>query len=119
MEALHYYSTMFDSLEACNLPPQSTEKLLAEMYIQKEICNIVACEGPYRVERHEPLSQWRIRLASAGFKPLHLGSNAFKQASMLLTLFSGEGYTVEENNGSLTLGWHSRPLIAASAWQGF
>jgi DELLA protein len=46
-----------------------------------------------------------------------LGSNAFKQASMLLTLFSAEGYCVEENQGSLTLGWHSRPLIAASAWQ--
>lgn len=118
-ESLHYYSTMFDSLEACNLPPHSTEKLLAELYIQKEICNIVACEGPYRVERHEPLSQWRIRLGNAGFRPAHLGSNAFKQASMLLTLFSGEGFTVEENNGSLTLGWHSRPLISASAWQGF
>ncbi|GLJ44178.1 hypothetical protein SUGI_0921890 [Cryptomeria japonica] len=117
-EALHYYSTMFDSLEACNLPPHSTEKLLAEMYIEKEICNIVACEGPFRVERHEPLSQWRMRLGSAGFRPAHLGSNAFKQASMLLTLFSGEGFTVEENNGSLTLGWHSRPLISASAWQG-
>jgi DELLA protein len=38
---------------------------------------------------------------------------------MFLTLFSGEGYTVEESDGSLTLGWHSRPLIAASAWQGF
>uniref|UniRef100_A0A0C9QU48 TSA: Wollemia nobilis Ref_Wollemi_Transcript_9651_2476 transcribed RNA sequence n=1 Tax=Wollemia nobilis TaxID=56998 RepID=A0A0C9QU48_9CONI len=118
-QALHYYSTMFDSLEACNLPPHSTEKLLAELYIQKEICNIVACEGPCRVERHEPLVQWRKRLAGAGFRPAHLGSNAFKQASMLLTLFSGEGFTVEENNGSLTLGWHSRPLIAASAWQGF
>lgn len=119
VEALHYYSTMFDSLEACNVLPHSIEKLLAELYIQKEICNIVACEGPCRVERHETLSHWRMRLGRAGFRPTHLGSNAFKQASMLLTLFTGEGYTVEENNGSLTLGWHSRPLIAASAWQGF
>ncbi|GLJ52002.1 hypothetical protein SUGI_1105390 [Cryptomeria japonica] len=62
IEALHYYSTIFDSLEACRLPPESEQ-----------------------------------------------------QASMLLTLFpSGEGYRVEENNGCLTLGWHSRPLIAAS-----
>lgn len=118
VEALHYYSTMFDSLEACNVLPNSMEKLLAELYIQKEICNIVACEGRYRIERHETLSHWRVRLGRAGFRPSHLGSNAFKQARMLLTLFSGEGYTVEENNGSLTLGWHSRPLIAASAWQG-
>ncbi|KAK8550232.1 hypothetical protein V6N13_118751 [Hibiscus sabdariffa] len=113
-EALHYYSTMFDSLEACTVQP---DKALAEIYIQREITNVVSCEGSARVERHEPLARWRTRLSGAGFRPLHLGSNAYKQASMLLTLFSAEGYSVEENDGCLTLGWHSRPLIAASAWQ--
>lgn len=113
-EALYYYSTMFDSLEACSAQP---EKVIAEIYIQREICNVVCCEGSGRVERHEPLVKWRDRLNGAGFTPLYLGSNAFKQASMLLTLFSAEGYCVEENEGCLTLGWHSRPLIAASAWQ--
>ncbi|KAF5482107.1 hypothetical protein F2P56_002699 [Juglans regia] len=113
-DALYYYSTMFDSLEACTLQP---EKALAEIYIQREICNVVCCEGSARVERHEPLAKWRGRLGQAGFRPLHLGSNAFKQASMLLTLFSAEGYCVEEKEGCLTLGWHSRPLIAASAWE--
>ncbi|EEF33021.1 DELLA protein GAI1, putative [Ricinus communis] len=113
-EALYYYSTMFDSLGACALQP---EKVVAEMYIQREICNVVSCEGSARLERHEPLAKWKSRLTAAGFMPLHLGSNAFKQASMLLTLFSSEGYCVEENDGCLTLGWHSRPLIAASAWQ--
>ncbi|KAK1417279.1 hypothetical protein QVD17_26405 [Tagetes erecta] len=113
-ESLYYYSTMFDSLDACTAQP---EKTLAELYIQREICNVVCCEGSARVERHEPLVRWRERLTSAGFAPLHLGSNAFKQARMLLTLFSAEGYCVEENEGCLTLGWHSRPLIAASAWQ--
>ncbi|CAK9135595.1 unnamed protein product [Ilex paraguariensis] len=112
--ALYYYSTLFDSLEACSAQP---EKALAEMYIQRELCNVVCCEGSARVERHEPLATWRVRLSGAGFKPLQLGSNAFKQASMLLTLFSAEGYCVEENEGCLTLGWHNRPLIAASAWQ--
>ncbi|KAM5547815.1 protein SLENDER RICE1-LIKE 1-like [Rosa sericea] len=114
-EALYYYSNMFDSLEACGA--MQPDKTLAEMYIQREICNVVCCEGLARVERHEPLSKWRTRLELAGFSPLHLGSNAFKQASMLLTLFSAEGYRVEEKEGCLTLGWHSRPLIAASAWQ--
>ncbi|TKY73217.1 DELLA protein GAI [Spatholobus suberectus] len=113
-EALHYYSTVFDSMEACPVEP---DKALAEMYLQMEICNVVCCEGPARVERHEPLAKWRDRLGKAGLRPLHLGSNAFKQASMLLTLFSAEGYCVEETQGCLTLGWHSRPLIAASAWQ--
>jgi DELLA protein len=113
-EALHYYSTMFDSLETYLSHPN---KAYAEMYIQREICNVLCCDGLAQVERHEPLAKWRVRLGGAGFRPLHLGSNAFKQASMLLTLFSAEGYSVEENEGCLSLGWHSRPLITASAWQ--
>ncbi|KAL4283658.1 hypothetical protein GQ457_16G004080 [Hibiscus cannabinus] len=113
-EALYYYSTMLDSLEACPVQP---EKALAEIYIQREIGNVVSCEGSARAERHEPLAKWRKRLTGARFRPLPLGSNAFKQASMLLGLFSAEGFSVEENEGCLTLGWHSRPLIAASAWQ--
>ncbi|XP_043700872.1 DELLA protein GAI1-like [Telopea speciosissima] len=118
-EALHYYSTLFDSLEGCGISPPNTQDLLmSEMYLGRQICNVVACEGPDRVERHETLTQWRTRMGSAGFSPVHLGSNAFKQASMLLALFAGgDGYRVDENNGCLMLGWHTRPLIATSAWQ--
>ncbi|KAI3794456.1 hypothetical protein L1987_37088 [Smallanthus sonchifolius] len=118
-EALHYYSTMFDSLESSALTqPNSQDLVMSEVYLGRQICNVVACEGTDRVERHETLSQWRTRMNSAGFDPVHLGSNAFKQASMLLALFAGgDGYRVEENDGCLMLGWHTRPLIATSAWQ--
>ncbi|XP_071735396.1 DELLA protein GAI-like [Rutidosis leptorrhynchoides] len=118
-EALHYYSTMFDSLESSALTqPMSQDLVMSEVYLGRQICNVVACEGTDRVERHETLSQWRTRMKSAGFDPVHLGSNAFKQASMLLALFAGgDGYRVEENDGCLMLGWHTRPLIATSAWQ--
>ncbi|KAI6670612.1 hypothetical protein NL676_005497 [Syzygium grande] len=117
-EALHYYSSLFDSLEGSGVAPPSQDLVMSEVYLGRQICNVVACEGTDRVERHETLAQWRARLGSAGFDPVHLGSNAFKQASMLLALFAGgEGYRVEENNGCLMLGWHTRPLIATSAWQ--
>ncbi|KAD7478512.1 hypothetical protein E3N88_01648 [Mikania micrantha] len=96
----------------------SQDLVMSEVYLGRQICNVVACEGTDRVERHETLSQWRTRMNSAGFDPVHMGSNAFKQASMLLALFSGGvGYRVEENDGCLMLGWHTRPLIATSAWQ--
>ncbi|KAF7808678.1 DELLA protein GAIP-B-like [Senna tora] len=114
-ESLHYYSTLFDSLEGS---VNTQDKVMSEVYLGKQICNVVACEGVDRIERHETLGQWRNRLGSAGFRPVHLGSNAFKQASMLLALFAGgDGYRVEENNGCLMLGWHTRPLIATSAWR--
>ncbi|CAA0832956.1 DELLA protein RGA [Striga hermonthica] len=122
-ECLHYYSTLFDSLEseagAGGEEAVSVEdKVMSEVYLGSQICNVVACEGADRVERHETLDRWRERLRSAGFEPVHLGSNAYKQASMLLALFAGgDGYMVEENSGCLMLGWHTRPLIATSAWK--
>ncbi|KAI5677850.1 hypothetical protein M9H77_08800 [Catharanthus roseus] len=130
-ESLHYYSTLFDSLEGCGNggagggeggascgSPTDQDKVMSELYLGRQICNVVACEGVDRVERHETLTQWKTRFNSAGFAAVHLGSNAFKQASMLLALFAGgDGYRVEENNGCLMLGWHTRPLIATSAWK--
>ncbi|KAG6716396.1 hypothetical protein I3842_04G047000 [Carya illinoinensis] len=117
-EALHYYSSLFDSLEGSGLVPPTQDLLMSEVYLGEQICNVVASDGADRVERHETLTQWRARMGMAGFEPVHLGSNAFRQASMLLALFAGgNGYRVEENNGCLMLGWHTRPLIATSAWQ--
>ncbi|XP_077241087.1 DELLA protein GAI1-like [Tasmannia lanceolata] len=118
-ESLHYYSTMFDSLEGCGMSlAGSQDQVMSEVYLGRQICNVVACEGVERVERHESLTQWRTRMGGAGFAPVHLGSNAFKQASMLLALFAGgDGYKVEENDGCLMLDWHTRPLIATSAWR--
>jgi len=119
-EALHYYSTMFDSLESSGSTQlnDSLDLARSEVYLGRQIYNVVACEGVDRVERHETLTQWRTRMSSSGFDPVHLGSNAFKQASMLLDLFAGgDGYRVEERDGCLMLGWHSRPLITTSAYQ--
>ncbi|KAK8546642.1 hypothetical protein V6N13_067843 [Hibiscus sabdariffa] len=117
-EALHYYSSLFDSLEGSGVAPPSQDLAMSELYLGRQICNVVACEGMDRVERQEPLSQWRSRMETAGFSAVHLGSNAYKQASMLLALFAGgDGYRVDENNGCLMLGWHTRPLIATSAWR--
>jgi DELLA protein len=125
-ESLHYYSTMFDSLESggsghSDASPGAavgTDQVMSEVYLGRQICNVVACEGAERTERHQTLGQWRDRIGRSGFVPLHLGSNAYRQASMLLALFAGgDGYRVEEKDGCLTLGWHTRPLIATSAWR--
>ncbi|CAN8238417.1 unnamed protein product [Cochlearia groenlandica] len=113
-ESLHYYSSLFDSLEG----PPSQDRVMSELYLGRQILNLVACEGENRFERHETLNQWRNRFGLSGFKPVSIGSNAYKQASMLLALNVGaDGYKVEENEGCLLLGWQTRPLIATSAWR--
>ncbi|XP_010510882.1 PREDICTED: DELLA protein RGL2 isoform X1 [Camelina sativa] len=116
-EALHYYSSLFDSLEdSYSLPSQ--DRAMSEVYLGGQILNVVAAEGTDRVERHETLPQWRNRMKTGGFDPVHLGSSGFKQASILLSVFAaGDGYRVEEKDGCLMLGWQTRPLITTSAWK--
>ncbi|KAL0004435.1 hypothetical protein SO802_011996 [Lithocarpus litseifolius] len=53
MEALHYYSAIFDSLDTM-LPRYDTRRAeMEQFFFAEDIKNIVSCEGPARVERHE------------------------------------------------------------------
>ncbi|MFS7971609.1 putative transcription factor GRAS family [Helianthus anomalus] len=116
MEALYYYSAIFDALDAM-LPKYDTRRAKVEQfYFAEEIKNIVSCEGPNRVERHERLDQWRRRMSRGGFQaaPVKLVAQA-KQ--WLAELKVCEGYTIVEEKGSLVLGWKSKPIVAASCWK--
>ncbi|KAA8548260.1 hypothetical protein F0562_004479 [Nyssa sinensis] len=117
LEALHYYSAIFDSLDA-TFPPDSSQRAKVEQYIfAPEIQNIVACEGPERVMRHERLEKWRKLMEGKGFKGVSLSANAVTQSKILLGLYSCDGYRLTEDNGCLLLGWQDRAILAASAWR--
>ncbi|PWA87363.1 transcription factor GRAS [Artemisia annua] len=116
MEALHYYSAIFDALDAM-LPKYDTKRAkIEQFYFAEEIKNIVSCEGPHRVERHERVDQWRRRMSRAGFQgaPIKLVTQA-KQ--WLAKLEICEGYTIVEDKGCLVLGWKSKPIVAVSCWK--
>lgn len=116
MEALHYYSAIFDSLDAM-LPKYDTKRAkIEQFYFAEEIKNIVSCEGPARVERHERVDQWRRRMSRAGFQaaPIKMINQAQK---WLKNNKVCEGYTVVEEKGCLVLGWKSKPIIASSCWK--
>ncbi|XP_027169295.1 DELLA protein RGL1-like [Coffea eugenioides] len=116
MEALHYYSAIFDSLDAL-LPKYDTRRAkMEQFYFAEEIKNIVSCEGPARLERHERVDQWRRRMSRAGFQaaPIKMIAHA-KQ--WLAKTNSCEGYTIVEEKGCLVLGWKSKPIIATSCWK--
>lgn len=116
MEALHYYSAIFDSLDAL-FPKYDTKRAkMEQFYFAEEIKNIVSYEGPMRVERHERVDQWRRRMSRAGFQasPIKMLSQAQK---WLKSNTFCEGYTVVEEKGCLVLGWKSKPIIAASCWK--
>lgn len=116
MEALHYYSAIFDSLEAM-LPKYDTRRAkIEQFYFGEEIKNIVSCEGPARVERHERVDQWRRRMSRAGFQAAPIKMMA--QAKQWLGKVKAcEGYNIMEEKGCLVLGWKSKPIVAASCWK--
>lgn len=67
MEALHYYSAMFASLDTM-LPKYDTGRTkMEQFYFAEEIKNIVSCEGLARVDRHERVDQWHRHMSHAGF----------------------------------------------------
>ncbi|KAK7317479.1 hypothetical protein RJT34_01752 [Clitoria ternatea] len=115
LESLHYYSAIFDSLEA-SMPRNSQQRMKIErLHFAEEICNIVAYEGPDRIERHERVDQWRRQLGRAGFQVMPLKCTS--QARMMLSVYDCDGYTLTSEKGSLLLGWKGRPVMMASAWQ--
>ncbi|EEF51847.1 GRAS family protein RAD1 [Ricinus communis] len=116
MEALHYYSAIFDSLDAM-LPRYDTRRAkMEQFYFAEEIKNIVSCEGPARVERHEKVDQWRRRMSRAGFQaaPVKMMAQAKQWLGKNKVC---DGYTVVEEKGCLVLGWKSKPIVAASCWK--
>ncbi|XP_010027286.2 GRAS family protein RAD1 [Eucalyptus grandis] len=116
MEALHYYSAIFDALDAM-LPKYDTRRAkIEQFFFAEEIKNIVSCEGPARVERHERIDQWRRRMSRAGFQSAPI--KMLTKAKQWLAKFKVcEGYTIVEEKGCLVLGWNSKPIIAASCWK--
>ncbi|MED6143847.1 hypothetical protein PIB30_009657 [Stylosanthes scabra] len=115
LESLHYYSAIFDSLEEC-MPRNSKQRMKVEgAYFAEEIHNIVAYEGPDRMERHERAEKWRRQLRRAGFQVMPLKCTS--QARMLLSVYDCDGYTLSSEKGCLLLGWKGRPIIMVSSWQ--
>eukprot|EP00252_Welwitschia_mirabilis_P015893 TRINITY_DN3527_c0_g1_i1.p1 TRINITY_DN3527_c0_g1~~TRINITY_DN3527_c0_g1_i1.p1 ORF type:complete len:762 (+),score=60.27 TRINITY_DN3527_c0_g1_i1:87-2288(+) len=115
VEALHYYSALFDSLGA-TYPQDSEERHVVEQQLlAREIKNILAVGGPSRTGELR-FRNWKEQLKEAGFKPVSLSGNAATQASLLLGMLPCHGYSLVDDNGALKLGWKDLCLLTASAW---
>ncbi|KAJ4829298.1 hypothetical protein Tsubulata_000995 [Turnera subulata] len=117
VEALDHYRAFFDSLEA-TLPPNSRERLAVEqIWLGREIMDIVAAEGEGRRERHQRFESWEVMLRSSGFENLPLSPFALSQAKLLLRLhYPSDGYRLQILNNSFFLGWQNRALFSVSSW---
>ncbi|MFS7940922.1 putative transcription factor GRAS family [Helianthus anomalus] len=118
MEAMKYYTAVFESLEA-TLPPNSRERIEVEqVWFGKEIADIVAEEGDCRSERHERFRSWEVMMVSAGFRKVPLSGYALSQARLMLRLhYPCDGYNLEVIDDSFFLGWGNQSLFSVSSWR--
>lgn len=117
--SLKYYSAIFDSIDASQLPVDSPARIKVEEMFAREIRNIVACEGMDRLERHESFEKWRMHMEQGGFRSSKISERELMQSRMLLKMYSCEDYNVKEqgqDGAGLTLGWQDQPLFTVSAW---
>ncbi|XP_057865457.2 protein SCARECROW-like [Cryptomeria japonica] len=115
VEALHYYSAMFDSLGE-SFPDDNLERHVVEQQLlSHEIKNILAVGGPARTGEVK-IESWRSYLQHSEFRQLSMSGNAFAQAELLLNMFPCEGFSLVEDAGTLKLGWKDLCLYTASAW---
>ncbi|XP_030924472.1 protein SCARECROW-like [Quercus lobata] len=116
VEAIHYYSALFDSLGASYGEESEERHVVEQQLLSREIRNVLAVGGPSR-SGEVKFHNWREKLQQCGFKPLSLAGNAATQATLLLGMFPSDGYTLVEDNGALKLGWKDLCLLTASAWR--
>ncbi|XP_042457816.1 protein SCARECROW-like [Zingiber officinale] len=116
VEAIHYYSALFDSLGASYGEDSQERHIVEQQLLSREIRNVLAVCGPAR-SGEVKFSNWREKLSQAGFCGVSLAGNAAAQANLLLGMFPSDGYTLVEENGTLKLGWKDLCLLTASAWR--
>ncbi|KAG2614627.1 hypothetical protein PVAP13_3NG219688 [Panicum virgatum] len=116
VEAIHYYSALFDSLDASYGKDSPERHVVEQQLLSREICNVLAVGGLARTGDVK-FGSWREKLAQSGFHSVSLACSAAAQASLLLSMFPSFGYTLVEENGALKLEWKDLCLLTASAWR--
>ncbi|XP_077222645.1 protein SCARECROW-like [Tasmannia lanceolata] len=116
VEAIHYYSALFDSLGASYGEDSQERHVVEQQLLSREIRNVLAVGGPARSGELK-FQNWREKLEQSGFRGISLAGNAATQATLLLGMFSSDGYTLLEEKGTLKLGWKDLFLLTASAWK--
>jgi hypothetical protein len=110
-EALHHFTTVFESLSSCFSSSSSRAclRLVEKGMVGPRIQDFVGMYGSVTLEAAAAPK------ALEGFVSCELSACNIAQATMLVGLFS-RSFGVAHEKGRLQLCWKSRPLISVSAW---
>ncbi|KAK9061161.1 hypothetical protein SSX86_018341 [Deinandra increscens subsp. villosa] len=116
-EALFYFSSMFDMIEA-NATRETPERMLLEKNLWGcEAMNVIACEGGERIERPETYKQWQVRNLRAGFRQLPLNKEILKLAKERVKSCYHRDFGIDEDGHWMLQGWKGRIVYALSSWK--
>lgn len=118
-EALHHYSAICDSLEACLSNEDIARVLVERVFLAPRINSTVRFWSRSSAESELGADfatyNWCSLVRSVGFKSLPLSFQNLSQARLLLGLYK-DGFKLDERSNRLLLGWRAKPLFAASVW---
>lgn len=107
LEALQFYSFLFDSLDAVNINMEAVHKIEKFLLAPKIDATISSAAAP----------PWKTLFAAAGFSPVAFSNFTETQAEYLIQRLHSRGFEVEKAHAALLLGWQGRPLVSATAWR--
>ncbi|KAE8712211.1 GRAS family transcription factor isoform 3 [Hibiscus syriacus] len=103
-EALFHLSAVFDMFDN-TLPRDEPARLMFESeFYGQEAVNVIASEGPARVQRPETYKQWQIRMTRSGFEPLPLNQELMKDGRAGFFMQPPVGYL--HSSSDQNTGWN-------------
>ncbi|KAK1412825.1 hypothetical protein QVD17_34357 [Tagetes erecta] len=114
-ETLFHYSSMFDMFDS-TLERENEQRLNFEKeFFGREAMNVIACEGPQRVERPESYKQWQVRTSRAGFKLKPLDKDLVGKLRCKRSGYHKD-FVFDDDGKWILQGWKGRILYATSCW---
>ncbi|XP_071697864.1 scarecrow-like protein 14 [Rutidosis leptorrhynchoides] len=115
-EALFHFSSLFDMFDATLDRENEQRQNYEREFYGRQVMNVIACEGPERVERPETYKQWQVRLSKAGFKPKRLDRELVSQLKSKVKIGYHKDFVFDEDGKWMLQGWKGRILYAISCW---
>ncbi|XP_047312969.1 scarecrow-like protein 14 [Impatiens glandulifera] len=116
-EALFHFSVLFDMFDTILAVDDKDRMVYEEQWFGRQILNVVACEGPKRVDRPESYKQWNVRTVRAGFRQVAMDGEVMERVKGFVKKSYHRDFFVEESCQWMVQGWKGRAIIALSFWK--
>lgn len=114
VEALQFYSFLFDSLDAVNNMNMEAVYKIEKFLLAPKIENLVV-SGSTPAKAAVP--PWRSVFMAGGLAPVAFSNFTETQAEYLIRRLPGRGFDVIKDQLTLRLAWQGRTLVSASLWR--